>query len=146
MRVHLAVWGFIPSHSFALLGAWNVTLRLAPWPAPLQALALVTSPRLRLRHISFGNFLIMLCMSYSQRKVTLVRFLLVCRSSYTFYDVVPFTWEIVSPNHKLSNIKSFKPMETCAVNTTLSPWRMFPWKKPLVALMCFFLNNISLKL
>jgi hypothetical protein len=84
MRVHLGVWGFIPSHSFALLGAWNVTLKLAPWPTPLQALALVASPRLGLRHISFVNFPIMLCMSYSQRKVTLVRFLLVCRSSYTF--------------------------------------------------------------
>jgi hypothetical protein len=26
MGVHLRVWGFIPSHSFALLGAWYVTL------------------------------------------------------------------------------------------------------------------------
>jgi len=25
MGVHLGVWRFIPSHSFALLGAWNVT-------------------------------------------------------------------------------------------------------------------------
>jgi len=25
MRVHLGVWGFIPSHSFAFPGAWNVT-------------------------------------------------------------------------------------------------------------------------
>jgi hypothetical protein len=28
MWVHLGVWGFIPSHSFALLGAWDVTLAL----------------------------------------------------------------------------------------------------------------------
>ncbi len=25
MGIHLGVWGFIPSHSFALLGTWNVT-------------------------------------------------------------------------------------------------------------------------
>jgi hypothetical protein len=32
---HLGVWGFIPSHSLALLGAWNVTPGLHTWPAPL---------------------------------------------------------------------------------------------------------------
>jgi len=32
MGIHLGVWGFIPSHSFALSGAWNVTpgLTLSP--------------------------------------------------------------------------------------------------------------------
>jgi hypothetical protein len=50
MRIHLGVWGFIPSHSFALPGAWNVTLKLPSCLAPLQALALVTSPRLGLQH------------------------------------------------------------------------------------------------
>jgi hypothetical protein len=50
VRVHLGVWGFIPSHFFALPGAWNATLKLPSWPAPLQALALVANPRLRLRH------------------------------------------------------------------------------------------------
>ncbi len=49
--VPLGVWGFIPSHSFALPGAWNVTPRLPSWPALLQALALVVSPRLGLRQI-----------------------------------------------------------------------------------------------
>jgi hypothetical protein len=47
---HLVVWRFIPSHSPTLPGTWNVTLRLHFWPAPSQALALVTSPRLGLRH------------------------------------------------------------------------------------------------
>jgi hypothetical protein len=51
MRVHLRVWRFIPSHSFALMGAWNVILRLPSWPATLQAIALVASPRLRLWQI-----------------------------------------------------------------------------------------------
>jgi hypothetical protein len=51
VRVPLGVWGFIPSHSFALSGAWNVTPGLPSWPALLQALALVASPRLGLRHI-----------------------------------------------------------------------------------------------
>jgi hypothetical protein len=47
---HLGVWRFIPSHSPTLLGAWNVTFGLHSWPAPSQALALVVSPRLGLRH------------------------------------------------------------------------------------------------
>ncbi len=38
------------SHTFTLLGAWNVTFGLHSWPAPLQALAFVASPRLQLRH------------------------------------------------------------------------------------------------
>jgi hypothetical protein len=48
--VPLGVWGFIPSHSFALPWAWNVTPEILSWPALLQALALVAGPRLRLRH------------------------------------------------------------------------------------------------
>ncbi len=46
---HLGVWRFIPSHSPTLLGAWDVTLELPSWPAPLQAFALVMSPRLGLQ-------------------------------------------------------------------------------------------------
>jgi hypothetical protein len=47
---HLGMWGFIPSHSPTLMGAWNVTPGFHFWPTPSQALALVTSPKLRLRH------------------------------------------------------------------------------------------------
>jgi len=43
-------WGFIPSHSLALPKAWNVIAEPPSWPAPSQALALVTSPRLGLQH------------------------------------------------------------------------------------------------
>jgi hypothetical protein len=50
---HLRVWGFIPSHSPTLPRAWNVTLGLPFWPAPLQALALVASPKLRLQQFIF---------------------------------------------------------------------------------------------
>jgi hypothetical protein len=46
---HLGVWGFIPSHSPTLPGAWDVTPGLRSWLAPLQAFALVMSPRLGLR-------------------------------------------------------------------------------------------------
>jgi hypothetical protein len=49
MGAHLGLWGFIPSHCFALLGAWDVTPKLSSWHTPLQALALVTSPRLGLQ-------------------------------------------------------------------------------------------------
>jgi hypothetical protein len=45
---HLGVCEFIPSHSPTFLGAWNVTLGLHSWPAPLKALALVASPMLGL--------------------------------------------------------------------------------------------------
>jgi len=49
MRAHLGVWRFIPSHILTFLGAWNVIPWLHFWLATLQALALVTSPRLRLQ-------------------------------------------------------------------------------------------------
>jgi hypothetical protein len=48
MGAHLGVWGFIPSHSPTLLGAWNVTPRLHSWPTLSQALVLVANPRLGL--------------------------------------------------------------------------------------------------
>jgi len=49
----LGVWGFLPSHSPTLSGAWDVTFGLLSWPTTLQALTLVASPRLGLRH--FGS-------------------------------------------------------------------------------------------
>jgi hypothetical protein len=65
MEVHLGVWRFIPSHSFALPGARDATPGLPSWPGTLQALTLVTSPRLGLRHQrSMGRELIG---PYSQR-------------------------------------------------------------------------------
>jgi hypothetical protein len=53
MGAHLGVCGFIPSHFPTLLGTWNVTPVLHSWPSPLQALALVTSPRLGLQHLIY---------------------------------------------------------------------------------------------
>ncbi len=50
VKAHLGMWGFIPSHSHALPRTQNVTPMLHFSPAPLQALALVTSPKLRLQH------------------------------------------------------------------------------------------------
>jgi hypothetical protein len=51
--VHLGVWGFIPSHFLIVLGAWNATPKLHSWPTPLQALAFVVNPRLRLRQLIY---------------------------------------------------------------------------------------------
>jgi hypothetical protein len=45
---HLGVWGFIPSPSLTLPGAWNVIPGLHTWLTPLQAFVLVASPRLRM--------------------------------------------------------------------------------------------------
>jgi len=44
VRAHFGVCGFIPSHM-------NVTFEFHFWCAPLQALALVMSPRLKLGHV-----------------------------------------------------------------------------------------------
>jgi hypothetical protein len=57
MGVHFGVWGFIPYHSFAPPRIWDVTLGLPSWPATLQALALIASPRLRLWHHPFNMHL-----------------------------------------------------------------------------------------
>jgi hypothetical protein len=54
----LGVWGFIPSNFLTLLGAWNVTLGLHSWHAPLQALDSIVSPRLRLWHLTIFHLLI----------------------------------------------------------------------------------------
>jgi len=48
VKTPLGMWGFIPSHSLTLPGACNVVPELPFWPATLQALALVTNPRLGL--------------------------------------------------------------------------------------------------
>jgi hypothetical protein len=56
MGVHLGAWGFIPSHSFVLSRAWNVTPELPLLAHNLQALALVASPRLRLRYSNIGTW------------------------------------------------------------------------------------------
>jgi hypothetical protein len=45
-------WECEDSYFLAFSGAWNVTLRIHTWPAPSQALALVTSPRLGLWQLS----------------------------------------------------------------------------------------------
>ncbi len=45
--VPLGVWGFVPSHFFALSGAWNVTPGLPFWLAFLQALCLGCKPKAR---------------------------------------------------------------------------------------------------
>jgi hypothetical protein len=50
MGIHLGVWSFIPSYSFALPGTWDVIPGFPFWPTILQALTLVASPRLGLRH------------------------------------------------------------------------------------------------
>jgi hypothetical protein len=57
MGLHLGVWGFIPSQSLTLPGAWNVTPRLHSWPTSLQALALVMSLRLGLWQLTYSSSL-----------------------------------------------------------------------------------------
>jgi hypothetical protein len=64
---HLGVWRFIPAHSPTLQRAWNVNPRLSSWPTPLQALALVTRPRLGLRQLpSLGELNILIVFSKHQ--------------------------------------------------------------------------------
>jgi len=49
----LGVWGFIPSHFPTFPITWDLTPEFHSWPAPLQDLVLVVSPRLRLQHIQW---------------------------------------------------------------------------------------------
>jgi len=67
MEAPLGVWKFIPSHFPTLLGAYGVTPRFPSWPATLQALALVASPRLGLQHFRWKiiNWLSSLLSSFS---------------------------------------------------------------------------------
>jgi hypothetical protein len=53
ISTHLGVYRFISSHSLILLWAWNVTLELCSWFAPLQALALVTNSKLRSQQLRY---------------------------------------------------------------------------------------------
>ncbi len=91
MGTHLGRWRFIPSHSPTFPGAWDVTLGLPYWPAPLQALTLVVSPRLRL-----------------QQEVNLIWSLLI----YTCFNASPhiYSWSIFF--HWVNNVTSFlnKPL------------------------------------
>jgi hypothetical protein len=50
VETHLGVCGFILSHPPTFPRAWNVTLKLHFRPAPLEALVLVVSPKLRSQH------------------------------------------------------------------------------------------------
>jgi hypothetical protein len=49
--VALGVWGFTPSHFSTLPGVCDVTPEFSFGPHPCNPLALVTSPKLRLRHL-----------------------------------------------------------------------------------------------
>jgi hypothetical protein len=51
----LGVWRFIPLHFPTLPRTGSVTPRLPSWPATLQALTLVTSPKLGLRKLMAMN-------------------------------------------------------------------------------------------
>jgi hypothetical protein len=57
MGVHLGVWGFIPSHSLALLGECDVTLGFFSWHVTLQPFALLASSRLGLQQWLIWHFL-----------------------------------------------------------------------------------------
>jgi hypothetical protein len=48
MGVHLGVWGFFPSHSFALLGVWECDSWAYSWLTPLQALCLGHEPKAKI--------------------------------------------------------------------------------------------------
>jgi hypothetical protein len=67
----LGVWGFIPSHSFALPIAWDVIPGPPSWAALLQALVLVASPRLGLQQLFF--YIVSLESTTSSTTITLLR-------------------------------------------------------------------------
>jgi hypothetical protein len=81
---HLGVRRFIPSHFPTLPGAWN---GLHSWLAPLQALALVMSPRLGLRHVVPGIHMLGIhcaLSSYLRKKILNLFFHPWCQSCLLF--------------------------------------------------------------
>jgi hypothetical protein len=56
MGVHLGMWGFFPSHSFALSRHENVTPGLSLGSHPYKPFALVVSSRLGSRHYNYKKF------------------------------------------------------------------------------------------
>jgi len=65
-------------HSPTLPGAWNVTHGLPSWLAPLQAFALVASPRLGFQHINYAKIFIVLMMRIFKELVC-GWFFIICR-------------------------------------------------------------------
>jgi len=57
MGVHLGMWGFIPSHFLAFLGAWNVTPKLHSWPTSFASPCLGHKPKFSIvTHVTFLHF------------------------------------------------------------------------------------------
>jgi hypothetical protein len=56
LGLQLLRWGFFPSRFPTFPKAWNVTFKLHFWHAPLQALALVASLKLKLWHTCSKSF------------------------------------------------------------------------------------------
>jgi hypothetical protein len=86
VRAHLRVCGFIPSHSPTLPGASNVIFELHFQPSPLQALALVTSLRLKSwLNICTYNFLKWTCCLYHKGTITYYKRSWTCYCSLYFF-------------------------------------------------------------
>jgi hypothetical protein len=79
MGAHLGIWGFILSHSPIFSRTWNVTPGLHSWPTALQALVLITSPKLGLRYI----FVLMI-------------FTTILQLVYDYFGVHPSVWTTFS--------------------------------------------------
>jgi hypothetical protein len=65
--VHLGVWGFILSHSPALLGAWNVTPELQSWPTSFASPCVSREPKVKVA--TLFNFNITMCYVFIHNEI-----------------------------------------------------------------------------
>ncbi len=93
MGAHLGVWRFIPSHCPTLPKACDVTPMLPSWLTPLQALALVTSPKLGLRHYSRRQLEVHLDIRSKPFNTT---------SKFFLLSFIPFTFWNIHFHHHLN--------------------------------------------
>jgi hypothetical protein len=89
--VPLGVWESIPSHSLALLGACNITHGLLSWPATLQPLVMVASPRVGLRCQQCSNYALTNLLFSLYKSMWVIDLLITFLSLYFGVLARPFT-------------------------------------------------------
>jgi len=86
MGVHLGVWRFNPSHSFALSGAWDLTPGLPSWPRNLVSPCFGREPKARVATQEATKGLLKVELSFFHR------FHVENANFFLFINVVCYQW------------------------------------------------------